>query len=194
MAFDRGLVAVGLVEGSIEIREIISGGRVRGWKGHGDVVRALVFTSDGRLVSGSWDRFAKKWDVETGTEVWSRDSWIGQVFCVSELADGRLVVGGQDSSVRVLDGVTGDEDRVDPTGVSPESPKSGASVGGKDLSRKIIRPRGEEAAVGAPENSPHPIFMRLHRPHLVPVGKPIEFHRPISTPSSHKMATGGERK
>jgi hypothetical protein len=30
--------------------------------------------------------------------------------------------------------------------------------------------------------------MRLHRPHLVPVGKPIEFQRPTSTPSSHKIA------
>ncbi len=109
MALERGLVAVGLGNGKIEIREIISGGRVRGWKGHGDVVRALVFTSDGRLVSGSWDRFMKAWDVETGTEVWSRDAGIGRVSCVSELADGRVVVGGQDSSVRVLDGDTGNE-------------------------------------------------------------------------------------
>jgi WD40 repeat protein len=109
MAYDRGLVAVGLRDGNIEIREIISGGRVRGWKGHGDVVRALVFTSDGRLVSGAYDGFVKKWDVETGTEVWSRDAGIGSVFCVSEMADGRLAVGGLDDSVRVLDGVTGHE-------------------------------------------------------------------------------------
>jgi WD40 repeat protein len=108
MACDRGLVAVGLRDGNIGIREIISGGRLRGWKGHGEGVRALVFTSDGRLVSLFWDGFLKKWDMETGTEVWSREA-IGQVSCVSELADGRLVVGGQDSSVRVLDGVTGHE-------------------------------------------------------------------------------------
>jgi WD40 repeat protein len=72
-------------------------------------VKALVFTSDGRLVSGSYDGFVKKWDVETGTEVWSRDTGIGEVSCVSELADGRLAVGGEDRSVRVLDGVTGHE-------------------------------------------------------------------------------------
>jgi WD40 repeat protein len=47
--------------------------------------------------------------VETGTEVWSRNAGIGQVSCVSELADGRLVVGGWDNSVRVLDGTTGHE-------------------------------------------------------------------------------------
>jgi WD40 repeat protein len=109
MTHDRGLVAVGLGNGNIEIREIISGGRVRGWKGHDKAVRALVFTSDGRLVSGSWDGFMKAWDVETGTEVWSRDAGIGWVLCVSELSDGRLVVGGQDMSVRVLDGVMGHE-------------------------------------------------------------------------------------
>jgi WD40 repeat protein len=109
MAGDRGMVAVSLWDGNIEICEIFSGGRVRGWKGHGDVVRAFVFSSDGRLVSGSDDGFVKKWDVETGTEVWSRQVGIGEVSCVSELADGRLAVGGGDCSVWVLDGVTGHE-------------------------------------------------------------------------------------
>jgi WD40 repeat protein len=107
MARDHGLFAVGLQNGSIDFREIISGDRVRGWQGHRHDVIVLVFTSDGRLVSGSSDGFVKKWDVETGTEVWS--SRVGSVYGVSELADGRLVVGGEDSSVRVLDGVTGHE-------------------------------------------------------------------------------------
>jgi WD40 repeat protein len=60
-------------------------------------------------MSGSDDGYVKKWDVETGTEVWSRDTGIGEVYCVAELADGRLAVGGLDRSVRVLDGVTGHE-------------------------------------------------------------------------------------
>jgi WD40 repeat protein len=106
---DRGQVAVGLGNGNIEIREINSGGRVRRWKGHDNAVSAIVFTSDGRLVSVSWDGFVKAWDVETGTEVWSRDAGIGHVLCVSELTNGRLVVGGGDMSVRVLDKVTGYE-------------------------------------------------------------------------------------
>jgi WD40 repeat protein len=109
MACDRRLVAVGLVDGNSEIREIISGGRVRGWKGHRHVVRALVFSFDERLVSGSDDEIVKKWDVETGTEVWTRNVGVGAVSFVSELTDGRLVVGGRDRSVRVLDGNTGHE-------------------------------------------------------------------------------------
>jgi WD40 repeat protein len=142
MACDRGLVAVGLWGGAIEIDENISGDReasdrdlvtfdfwdvgvdnrviilvdrLHSWRRdfnvvrHRNVVSALVFTSDGRLVSGCHDGFVKKWDVETGAKVWSRDTGIGQVSFVSELADGRLVVGGSDCSVRVLDGVTGHE-------------------------------------------------------------------------------------
>jgi WD40 repeat protein len=108
-ASDRGLVAFGLRDGNVEIREIISGFMMRGWKGHEGRVSTLVFTSDGRLVSGSRDRFVKKWDGETGTEVWSRNAGVGEVCCVSELADGHLVVGGEDGSVRVLGGVTGHE-------------------------------------------------------------------------------------
>jgi WD40 repeat protein len=107
MARDRGLVAVGLWDGNIEIRTISSGGRVRGWKGHDNLVKTLVFASDGRLVSLSDDGFVKKWDVETGTEVWSRNVGVRQMFGVSELADGLLVVGGEDRSVRVLEGATG---------------------------------------------------------------------------------------
>jgi WD40 repeat protein len=106
---DRGLVAVGLFDGNIEICEINSGGRVRGWKGHHRVASALVFASDGGLVSGSHDGSVKKWDEETGTEAWSRGAGVGPISCVCELADGRLVIGGVDGAVRVLDGVTGHE-------------------------------------------------------------------------------------
>jgi WD40 repeat protein len=109
MACNRGLVAVGLGDGNIEIREFISGNRVRGWKGHDSFVSRLIFTSDGRLVSGSDDEFVKKWDVETGTEVWSRKVGDGWISGVSELTDRRLVVGGENGSVRVLDEVTGHE-------------------------------------------------------------------------------------
>ncbi len=76
-------------------------------KAHSSCVRALVFTADGNLVSGCQDGTLKKWDVETGAKVWSRNVGMGEIFGVCELADGRLVVGGESKALRVLDGATG---------------------------------------------------------------------------------------
>jgi WD40 repeat protein len=110
MAHNGGLVAVGLLDGNIEIREFTSGERVRGWRAHRDAVRALLFSLDGRLITGADDGFLKKWDVEGETEIWSRGDGARRVLCVSELADvGRLVVGVEDGSVLILNGATGHE-------------------------------------------------------------------------------------
>ncbi len=84
------LPLVFLIDGNNEFCEIIlAPGCVRRWKGHDYNVSALVFASDGRLVSGSGRGFVTTWDGDTGTEVWSRDAGDGMVFCVSGLADGR---------------------------------------------------------------------------------------------------------
>jgi WD40 repeat protein len=108
MACDRGLVAAGLRGGNIEIRDIFPHWRKIA-KAHENIVRALIFIpSDGSLVSGSLDGLVKRWDEGTGAEVWSRDLGIGFVLCVCALPDGRLAVGGDDPSVRVLAGATGD--------------------------------------------------------------------------------------
>jgi WD40 repeat protein len=104
---DRGLVAVGLWDGNIEILEIDSDVKVRGWKAFDSGVETLLFTSDGRLVGGSNDGVLKAWDLETGAEVWARDVGAGMILGVCEVADGRLAVGGEDKDVYVLDGVTG---------------------------------------------------------------------------------------
>jgi WD40 repeat protein len=109
MACSRELAAYGFWDGRIELCNVSSGGKVRGWKGHIDVLRALVFLLDGRLVSGSFDGFVKAWDGETGAELWSRDAGAGKILCIAALLDGRLVVGGDDTSVRVLDGAAGRE-------------------------------------------------------------------------------------
>jgi WD40 repeat protein len=103
------LIAVGLFDGNIELREIRTGARVRGWRGHLEAVRGVAFASDGRLVSGSNEGLVKKWDVETGAEVWSRDAGVGAVFGIAELPDGRLAVSGVSGTVWVLDGVSGSE-------------------------------------------------------------------------------------
>ena len=88
---------------------------VRRWKGHERVVWGLVFPSDGGLVSGSWDGFVKRWDLETGREedppsvVWARNLGGRDINALAELPDGRVAAGCQDSTVRVLDLGTGQE-------------------------------------------------------------------------------------
>jgi WD40 repeat protein len=107
MARDGGLLAIGLRDGCIVICNIGSGERVRRWKGHLEGVEALAFTSDGRLVSGSSDGFVKKWDVGDGAVISSREVG-GEVFCLTESADGRLVVCAE-RTIRVLDAAMGRE-------------------------------------------------------------------------------------
>ena len=45
--------------------------------------------------------------------------------------------------------VMGEEDRVDPVGVTPEGPESSTCIGRQDFYRAIIRPRGEEALLSS---------------------------------------------
>jgi WD40 repeat protein len=109
LSCDRGIVAIGMSGGTIEIREINSGNVVRSWKGHQNAVLGLVFPSDGGLVSGSWDGYVKRWDLETGREVWARDLGSREINALAELPGGRVAAGCEDCTVRVLDLGTGQE-------------------------------------------------------------------------------------
>jgi WD40 repeat protein len=106
---DRGLVAIGMRDGIVEIRENNSGTVVRSWKGHKEVVAGLVFPSDGGLVSGSHDGSVKRWDLETGREVWARNLGGRGVYALAELPGGRVAAGCHDGTVRVIDLGAGQE-------------------------------------------------------------------------------------
>jgi WD40 repeat protein len=106
---DRGLVAIGMSGGNIEIREINSGNVVRRWKGHERGVSGLVFPSDGGLVSGSYDGSVKRWDLETGREVWARNLGGRDINALAELPGGRVAAGCRDGTARVFDLGTGQE-------------------------------------------------------------------------------------
>jgi hypothetical protein len=83
-------------------------GEVRVFHGHSDRVVAVALSADGRLaLSGSWDRSARLWDVDSGEEVRRlTDDW--RVVSVAFSADGRYAafgLGGGESRMRLLDPV-----------------------------------------------------------------------------------------
>ena len=60
-------IAVGFEDGDIFILDAVAGSQTATFSGHKDIVRCLVFPSDGRsLVSGSHDTTVKLWDMQTG--------------------------------------------------------------------------------------------------------------------------------
>ena len=60
-------------------------------------------------MSGSYDGSVKRWDLETGREVWARDLGGGRVYALAELPGGRVAAGCDVGTVRVLDLGTGQE-------------------------------------------------------------------------------------
>ena len=72
-------------------------------QGHGDMVKSVSFSPDGRLVaSGSQERSVRLWDVETGAGVKTLEGHGGTVFSVCFSPDGKQVAsGGHDQTARL---------------------------------------------------------------------------------------------
>ena len=70
-------------------------------EGHGADVYCVAFSADGsRLATGSFDRTARLWDVESGTELAVLGAHKGKVMAVAFAPDGQLVAtGSQDKSI-----------------------------------------------------------------------------------------------
>jgi len=75
-------------------------------KGHTDFVRGVAITPDGRLiVSGSWDRTIKVWNVLTNQLLATLEGHTGSVWCVAITPDGkRIVSGSSDKKIKIWDG------------------------------------------------------------------------------------------
>ena len=80
----------------------------RMWRAHRDMIWALKFRRDGRLLAtGSWDCAVKVWDVATGTLLWS-GRHEAPVNGVAFSPDGRfLATGSSDSTVALWDAESG---------------------------------------------------------------------------------------
>ncbi|KAG2069007.1 WD40 repeat-like protein [Suillus decipiens] len=74
---------------------------VRTLKGHGDNITSISYFPDGqRIISGSYDKTTRQWDLETGKEIEdARVVFEKRVFAVAVSRDGRWVITGGDTAV-----------------------------------------------------------------------------------------------
>jgi WD40 repeat protein len=86
----------------------------RTFKAHTNWVTTIAFSSDGqRLVSGSWDRSVKSWDVATGHELSAIASKVTGIQASALSHDGRLIAAEDASNdIRIWNATTGGEVRA----------------------------------------------------------------------------------
>ena len=144
-----------LIEGSkIRLYDFASGQLKAVLKGHRDAVSGLAFSPDGKkLISGSADKSAIVWDIETQTLLHRLEGHRGPIYAVGFTPDGqRAVTGSVDKTLRlwkVADGalikeMTGHGDKVRSLAVSP----SDGSIASCDWSGEIRYWDGKTGAPG----------------------------------------------
>ena len=99
--------------GEVEVWRVRDQHRERVMKGHTQKVVSVCVSSDGRLVaSGSDDKTAKVWEVESGTDLKTFTGHSVEVTCVG-IRDGHLLVTGSgDHTIRLWEVGSGETIRV----------------------------------------------------------------------------------
>ncbi|CDF38040.1 WD40-repeat containing protein [Chondrus crispus] len=107
----KGYVVVGYEDGTLRVWSTSERKVLRRFRGPRSGVHCVAMSGDGRrvVVSGSFDKSVRVWDVETGAQVGEAlVGHMGWVHSVAMSGDGRRVVSGSfDRSVRVWDVETG---------------------------------------------------------------------------------------
>ena len=87
--------------------EIEWGRYIQTLEGYGCFVRAVAFSPDGRLVSGSDDHAIRYWDPTTGALLLTLEGHCGAVNAIAFSRNGQLASGSDDGTARVWDLMTG---------------------------------------------------------------------------------------
>ena len=83
--------------------DTLTGSQTAAFSGHTEDVESLAFSSDGiLLVSGSWDKTVKLWDVQTGGVVKTLYGHTHPVRSVSISADDTMIASGSDDGIIFL--------------------------------------------------------------------------------------------
>lgn len=108
---DGGRVVSAAADGTIMIRDTVSGDRRLILAGHCERVNACAFSPDGtRLVSGASDKALKIWDVGQGTKLAFMYGHDAAVSCCAFSQDGgRVVSGAEDGSLKIWEVESGSE-------------------------------------------------------------------------------------
>ena len=130
-------VVIGLISGDIVILNAVTGSQTAIFSGHTNWVNSLTFSSDGALLlSGSADRTAKLWDIQTGGVVKTFYDHDDYVCSVSISADYTIVASGTHSgAIHLWDIQTGkcnyiikQQEEIDYLGFSPINPQHLISI------------------------------------------------------------------
>ncbi len=71
-------------------------------RGHESGVNSVCVREDGKIVSGSYDRTVRVWDMEGNQLAVCRDNE-GMVYSVCVMRDGKIVSGSHDATIRIWD-------------------------------------------------------------------------------------------